>query len=85
MNCRNYQVKEGILPREHLVANPDELIEMSAGDITLCLFVIEVKNANGNDYNRDTLYDYHDTSLSEEEHTGQQNERIIERRQSGTM
>ena len=59
MNCRNYQVQHGILPRERIVPTPDELINLLKADIckTLCSFVVEAKNVDGDDYNRDTLYD----------------------------
>ena len=59
MNCRNYQVQHGIIPKERIVPTPDQLIEMSKSEIckTLCTFVLEAKNSDGGDYNRDTLYD----------------------------
>ena len=59
MNCHNYQVQHGLLPVERMVPSPEELINLSKEDIckTLCVFVMEVKNSVGEDYNRDTLYD----------------------------
>ena len=59
MNCRNYQVEQGMIPANRHVPDPDELVLLSAEGIcnVLCKFVLEVKNSNGEDYNRDTLYD----------------------------
>ena len=50
---------QGILPPDRIVPNPDELVKITSQDICkiLCTFIMEVKNANGDDYNRDTLYD----------------------------
>ena len=59
MNCRNYQVQYGIIPKERLIPTPEELLKLSKADISkvLCTFVLEAKNSDGDDYNRDTLYD----------------------------
>ena len=59
MNCRNYQVEHGLISVDRKVPDPDELLTAEKPLIvkTLCLFILEVKDANGNDYNRDTLYD----------------------------
>ena len=59
MNCRNYQVEHGLIPADRHVPNPDELIEMSNNDIikVICMFILEVKDGSGKDYNHDTLYD----------------------------
>ena len=59
MRCHNYQVDQGILSHERRVATPDELILMIKKDITktICMFIMEVKDGSGKDYNRDTLYD----------------------------
>ena len=49
----------GMLPPDHVVPNPDQLLEITSKDMckVLCMFVMEVKNDNGDDYNWDTLYD----------------------------
>ena len=59
MRCRNYQVEHGLISADRKVMDPDELLAASKTDIvkTLCLFIMEVKDSGGNDYNRDTLYD----------------------------
>ena len=59
MNCRNYQVEHGLIPADRHVPNPDELIEMCKNNIikVICMFILEVKDGSGNDYNHDTLYD----------------------------
>ena len=59
MNCHNYQVEHGLISEERKVLDRYELLNADKGDIvkTLCLFVLQVKDANGNDYNCDTLYD----------------------------
>ena len=59
MNCRNYMVQHGILSANRVVLTPEELIKLSVKEMVkvLCLFVMEVKNGNGQDYNSDTLYD----------------------------
>ena len=59
MNCHNYQVEQGIIPANRCVPDPDKLVLLSAEGIcnVLCKFVLEVKISNGEDYNRDTLYD----------------------------
>ena len=59
MTCHNYQVDHSLIPSNRHVPSPDDLLQMSKKEISdvLCLFVLEVKNANGNDYTRDTLYD----------------------------
>ena len=59
MTCRNYQVEYGLIPADRKVPNPDELIFMEKSDVikVLCMFILEVKNAAGDDYTRDTLYD----------------------------
>ena len=59
MNCRNYQVKQGLLSHDRIVPSPDDLITLNKSDIcsVLCKFVMEAKNADGKDYTRDTLYD----------------------------
>ena len=58
MRCRNYQVEHGLISVDRHVPDPDELLKLSKEDITnvLCLFIMEVKNANGDVFNRDTLY-----------------------------
>ena len=59
MTCRNYQVAHNLIGSDRKVPSPDDLISLDKGDIvkTLCMFILEVKNANGEDYTRDTLYD----------------------------
>ena len=59
MRCRNYQVEHGLIPADRHVPDPDELIKLSKSEVVsiLCLFIMEVKNSSGDDYNRDTLYD----------------------------
>ena len=59
MTCRNYQVEQVLIYTDRKVLDPDQLLIADKKDIvnTLCLFVLEVKDSNGNDYNRDTLYD----------------------------
>ena len=59
MTCRNYQVDHGLIVLDRHVPNIDELLVMSRKEIAdvLCMFVLEVKNANGKDYTCDTLYD----------------------------
>ena len=59
MNCRNYQVQHGLISEEHKVPSPDELLTIVKEEVVkvVCLFILEVRDANGNDYNRDTLYD----------------------------
>ena len=58
MVCHNYQVIHGIIPKDQVVPDPDELIGLPSEEICkmLCMFVMEVKNANG-DYYRDMFYD----------------------------
>ena len=59
MTCHNYQVKHGLISAERYVPDPDALLNLPKKDIVkvICLFILEVKNASGEDYNRDTLYD----------------------------
>ena len=59
MMCRNYQVEHCLIPSDRRVADPDELLLLTKEEVVkvLCLFVMEVKDACGKDYNRDTLYD----------------------------
>ena len=59
MHCYNYQVEQGILSAEWKVPDPDELLNWSKEEVTkvMCLFIMEVRNANGDEYNCDTLYD----------------------------
>ena len=59
MNCRNYQVEQGLLSNDRLVPSPEELINLSKVEIckVLCKFVMEAKNADGFGYTCDTLYD----------------------------
>ena len=59
MNCRNYQVQHGLLPMDRIVPTPDKLLKLSKEEIskTVCVFIMEAKNSDGGDYNRDTLYD----------------------------
>ena len=59
MTCRNYQVSHGLIARDRLVPTSDELIILSPQEIchVLCYFIVEVKNVDGKDYTRDTLYD----------------------------
>ena len=59
MRCRNYQVEHGLISVDRKVPSPDELIQLDKNGVTkaLCLFILEVRNANGDDYTRDTLYD----------------------------
>ena len=59
MWCRNYQVEHGLISTDRKVMDPDELLTASKSDIvkTICLFIMEVKDTTGKDYNHDTLYD----------------------------
>ena len=55
----NYQVEHGLIPTDRCVPIPDELIILDKEGITktLCIFIMEIKNTNGDDYTCDTLYD----------------------------
>ena len=57
MRCHNCQVEYSLIPSDWCVPDPDELLKLPKKDIVniLCLFILEVKNASGEDYNRDTL------------------------------
>ena len=59
MHCRNYQVEHKLISSDWSVPSPDELVNMTKSDITkvLCMFIMEVCDGSGNEYNRDTLYD----------------------------
>ena len=59
MTCRNYQVEHGLIASDRHVPSPDDLLMLPKSEVTkvLCLFIMEVKNASGHDYTRDTLYD----------------------------
>ena len=59
MNCRNYQVSQGLVAHDCIVPHPDELVKLKKEEICklLCMFVMEARNTDGFDYNRDTLYD----------------------------
>ena len=59
MNVRNFQVEKGTLNADRSVPTPEDLIALPKGDIIRVLgyFVHEVRDKNGKEYNRDTLYD----------------------------
>ena len=59
MRCRNYQVEHGLISSDRSVPTPDDLVDFSKQDIVkvLCMFIHEVRDGNGNEYNCDTLYD----------------------------
>ena len=59
IQCCNYQVEHDLISHDRCVPDPDELLKLSKDDITnvMCFFIMEGKNANGEDYNRDSLYD----------------------------
>ena len=59
MNCRNDQVQHDMVPLDRIIPSPDELLQYTKQEIckVLCTFVVEAKNADGFDYDRDTLYD----------------------------
>ena len=53
MRCRNYQVLHGLIPFDRSVPDPDDLVVMEIPEIVkvMCLFINEVKNSAGEDYN----------------------------------
>ena len=59
MRCRNNQVEHGLIPADRKVPSPDDLILMTKNDISkiICMFIMEVRDGSGREYNRDTLYD----------------------------
>ena len=59
MTCHNYQVEHRLISEDRCVPYPDGLLNALKSGIvkTLCTFILEVKDSNGNDYNHDTLYD----------------------------
>ena len=59
MTFRNYQVEHGLIGIDRKVPSPDEMLTMDKSAIVnmICLFILEVKNSNREDYTRDTLYD----------------------------
>ena len=57
MTCHNYQVEHQLISEDRYVPDPDGLLNASKSDIvkTLCTFILEVKDSNGNDYNHDLV------------------------------